>query len=89
MHLAADESGRQPELYVVGEQPIIFLKTSRSTVEWGLDRFPGTQQLFRERFGALDVTIAEFRGNGPGFRVNVYDLAALAPDIMNRLAPPA
>lgn len=86
VHLAADTSGRQPELYVVGGAPIKFLKTSASTAAWGLDRYPATARLFIERFGPLEMSIADFRA-GPGFRVHVYDLAALVPDVMNRLAP--
>lgn len=38
VNLAADTSGRGPELYVVGDEPLRFLRTSRTTARWALDR---------------------------------------------------
>jgi len=60
VHLAADESGRRSELSVVGHAPIDFLRRSRSNAAWALDRFPSTRRLFIERFGPLEIRIADF-----------------------------
>jgi hypothetical protein len=43
VHLAAEESDRAAELYVLGERPIRFLQTSTSKASWGLDRSLSTQ----------------------------------------------
>jgi hypothetical protein len=34
VHLAADSSGRRPELYVLGQQPRRFLSETRSSAAW-------------------------------------------------------
>ena len=75
MHLAADESGRRPELYVLGERPARFLAETKSTIAWGLDGFPATETLFKTRFAGLPLTtpIAEFR-SGVASHVVVTDL---------------
>jgi len=74
--LAAETSGRQPELFVVGPEPIRFLRTSRSSAAWALDRAPAARQLFGERFGSLEVSIADFVA-GTGARVRITDLMPL------------
>jgi hypothetical protein len=79
VHLAADTSGRQPELFVVGDAPGRFLRSSRSTASWALDRSPGTRQLFAERFGSLEIRIADFTA-GAGARVRITDLTTLLPE---------
>ena len=78
VHLAAEESDRTAELYVLGERPIHFLQTSRSKASWGLDRSPPTQRLFEEKFGSLDMAIADFT-SGPGAHVKVIDLEGQLP----------
>lgn len=80
VHLAAEESDRVAELYVLGEQPIRFLQTSRSKASWGLDRFPRTQRLFEDKFGSLDMAIADFTGEH-GAHVKVVDLEERMPRI--------
>lgn len=80
VHLAAEESGRTAQLFVIGERPIRFLKTTKSSAGWGLDRSPSTQRLFEERFGSLDMTIAEFT-RGPGAHVEVIDLEDRLPQL--------
>lgn len=61
VNLAADTFGRRPELYVVGGEPIRFLRTSRTTARWALDRgAASTRRLFAERLGDLGTTIEEF-----------------------------
>jgi hypothetical protein len=73
VHLAADSSGRQVELYVLDDRPRRFLETSGSTVDWALAPFPKAKDLFRDRFGDLDITIADFRAGGAA-HVNVMDI---------------
>lgn len=82
VHLAADTSGRQPELFVVGDAPAKFLRSSRSTASWALDRAPSISTLFVERFGALEMSVADFTA-GPGARVRIIDLATLLPELDN------
>jgi hypothetical protein len=80
VHLAADDSDKTAQLYVLGDRPIKFLQTSRSTAAWGLDRFPTTQTVFTNRFGPLDMKIREFT-EGPAGHVQIIDLATLLPDV--------
>jgi hypothetical protein len=82
VHLAADTSGRQPELFVAGAAPGRFLQSSRSTASWALDRSPGTRELFTERFGSLSMTIAEFT-KGPAVHVRITDLSSMLPEVAN------
>lgn len=78
--LAADESGRQPELYVLGDRPSRFLRETRSTAKWALDRFPASRALFERRFGELDTPIPQFV-SGPAQRVKIVDLEQRLPHI--------
>lgn len=78
--LAAEESSRSAELYVVGERPIRFLRTSRSSASWGLDRAPATRERFEQTFGSLDQSISSFV-NGRGRHVTLTNLEALLPDV--------
>jgi len=80
VHLAADTSGRQPELFIVGDAPAKFLRSSRSTASWALDRSPTTRKLFTERYGSLQMRIADFTA-GPGARVRITDLTTLLPEV--------
>lgn len=80
VHLAADASGRQPALYVVGDRPLKFLRTTTSSAAWGLDRSPTTRTLFTDRFGDLDVSISEFVTEWQP-HVDVVDIQQLAPDL--------
>ena len=59
--LAMDESGRRPELYLLGGKPAQFLRMSRSTPAWPLNRSPETlRQKFAARYGSLDISISNF-----------------------------
>jgi hypothetical protein len=80
VHLAADTSGRQPELFIVGNAPTRFLRSSRSTASWALDRSPATRELFIERYGSLEMRIADFTA-GPAARVRITDLTTLLPEV--------
>lgn len=81
VNLAADTSGRRAELYVAGSQPLRFLRGSRSTVGWALNRGAvSARQLFLERFGNLETTVREFT-IGPARHVQIIDLAQLLPEV--------
>lgn len=80
VHLAADTSGRSPELYVLGERPLRFLRTTRSAASWGLDRSPATRELFAEHFGSLNVSIGDFT-SGPGSHVMLINLEDRLPHL--------
>lgn len=86
VQLAADASGRQPELFVVGVEPLTFLRTSRSSAGWALDRSPAVRRLFAERFGALETTVADFTA-GPGARVRLTDMTTLLPELARTVDP--
>lgn len=66
VHLAADASGRTAQLFVVGEAPIRFLRSSRSKAAWGLDRSPATASLFEKRFHPLHSATMKDRSRLPG-----------------------
>jgi 8-oxoguanine DNA glycosylase-like protein len=85
VHLAADTTGRTRELYVVGTRPIHFLRSSLSPAAWALDRSPVTQRLFVERFGGLDMKIADFTA-GPGAAVRLINIEDVIPEIAAAVA---
>lgn len=80
VELAADDSGRAAELYVLGQRPIHFLASTKAPATWGLDRFPATQTTFQQHFGSLDVPIGAFVAS-IGCRVRVIDLEKRLPDL--------
>lgn len=63
VELAAEPSNRERHLCVLGGQPIHFLRTSKSTAAWALDRFPTVQSRFVETFGPLETPIHVFTKN--------------------------
>lgn len=80
VHLASDDSGRKAELYVLGDRPIRFLRSSISKASWGLDRSPREREVFETRFGSLDRSIAEFTAS-EGSRVALIDLEVRLPEV--------
>jgi hypothetical protein len=80
VHLAADQSGRRAQLFVVGEAPIKFLRESTSPASWGLDRAPSTRAVFQQRFGQLTIRIRDFTA-GLGAHVELVDLLPLLPEL--------
>jgi len=85
VHLAADTSGRRPELYVAGDQPLQFLRRSRTSARWALNRgADSTRDIFRQRFGGLEMTVRDFTA-GPAARVRLIDLADLLPQVRTAL----
>lgn len=80
VHLAAEDSDREKELYVLGPEPGRFLKSSTAAAGWALDRFPATRQRFESAFGSLDISISDFTSGG-GSAVHVIDLEERLPDL--------
>jgi hypothetical protein len=80
VHLAADQSGRRAQLFVVGEAPIKFLRESTSPASWGLDGAPSTRAVFQQRFGQLTIRIRDFTA-GRGAHVELVDLLPLLPEL--------
>jgi hypothetical protein len=80
VHLAAADGDRRAELYIVGQAPIRFLRTSSAAASWGLDKSMPTRALFEQRFGALTTPIGEFTG-GAAAHVHLLDLADLLPEV--------
>jgi len=82
VELAADTSGRQGYLYVLGDRPGRFLRKTASNAGWGLDRAPSTRQLFADRFGALTTPISSFVAKQAD-RVRIVDLEQTLPDLFS------
>lgn len=80
VHLAAADGGRRAELYAIGPAPLRFLRTSKSTASWALDKSQPTRTLFEQRFGQLGMRIAEFT-TGPAAHVRIVDIAELLPEV--------
>jgi len=78
VHLAVEESNRAAELYVLGARPVRFLRATRSSVSWALDRFPATRVLFEQRFGDLVMPIPDFVSEQAA-RVEIIDLEGRLP----------
>jgi hypothetical protein len=76
--LAADESGKKAELYVVGQRPLRFVTETTSKISWALDRTPAARARFQERFDSLDITVPAFV-HGAGAHVEIIDLEQRLP----------
>jgi len=75
--LVLNRGERRAELYVRGRQPIDFLRTSTSTVEWMLGRSsPNLRDAYKRRFGIANLTVSEFT-NGPASKVEFKDLTEI------------
>ena len=61
VHLAMDQSGRRPELWVAGDSPLRFLETSTSPVGNLLSRSSRhLRSRFEERYGTTDMPLCDF-----------------------------
>lgn len=81
VHLSLDESGRRPELWVAGEAPLHFLRTSRSTVEELLSRAPRRlHEAYTSRFGTQEIPLRTFVREQAA-HVQLRDLAKVFPEI--------
>ncbi|MFT7869863.1 MULTISPECIES: hypothetical protein [Amycolatopsis] len=65
------------ELYVLGQLPVEFLRTSNSPVEWMLGRSsPNLRRAYEQHFGSAAMTVSQFTA-GPAADVALIDLAEL------------
>jgi hypothetical protein len=80
VQLAAEPSSRAKHLFVLGPEPIRFLRTSKAVARWGLDRFPGVQEAFTKSFGSLDTAISDFVA-GDGSAVELIDIGDRWPSL--------
>jgi hypothetical protein len=76
--LAANTSGLQAELFVIGPEPSRFLTTSTSTAAWALDRFPRALRTFTTAFGAPSMSVGQFTTTHAA-HVQITDLRDLLP----------
>lgn len=76
--LAADDSERRAELYVLGSRPIRFLRETRSTARWALNKSIRMTELYERRFDSLNTPISAFV-SGPAQAVTIMDLEQRLP----------
>jgi hypothetical protein len=92
VHLAAAApkgDRRRAELFVVGEKPLRFPSTSRSSIDWALNRgASSTRALFEEHFGSLTMKIRDFTA-GVANHVALRDLTDVVPQLRDALIAPA
>jgi hypothetical protein len=84
VELAAEQSSRSKHLFVLGPEPIRFLRTTKSPASWGLDRFPSVRKRFSTLFGSLDAPISDFVA-GPGAAVELVDVNQRWPSLYGKL----
>ena len=80
VQLAAEPSSRSKHLFVLGPEPIRFLRTTKAAARWGLDRFPAVREAFVKSFGSLDTTISDFVA-GEGSAVELTDVGDRWPSL--------
>lgn len=85
VHLALDESGRRPELWVAGEQPLRFLRTSATPVADLLSRSSKhLRARYQTHYGSEPMPLHTFTATHAG-RVRLFDLADVLPAIASAL----
>ncbi|MEU4674840.1 hypothetical protein AB0F91_44610 [Amycolatopsis sp. NPDC023774] len=81
VHLALDDSGRRPELWVVGTEPLRFLRTSTSSVDGLLSRASRHQRArYEARYGSGDLPLRTFVAEHAA-HVRLRNLADVLPTI--------
>jgi hypothetical protein len=86
VHLALADTARRAQLFVVGNVPIRFLRTSTMTVQWALGRAsPTLRAAFDKRFGDDPIEIRDFTANHAS-SVELIDLTGLLPALSSLLA---
>lgn len=81
VHLALDETDRQKQLFVVGQEPIRFLTKSTSSADWALNRAsPVLRDRFRTRFGDLGILVCEFTKDCAA-NIDLPDITTLLPSL--------
>jgi hypothetical protein len=86
VRLAADTSGRTPELYVRGNIPIAWLRRTRSPVRQQLRRFRPELAAFEQAFGDAGIPVSEFVA-GAGAHVALIDIEQLLPELFAASPP--
>lgn len=85
VHLALDESGRRPELWVAGTEPLRFLRTSTSTVADLLSRSSRQQRArYEARYGAQELPLRTFVAEHAS-HVQLRNIAEVLPAIAEAL----
>jgi len=85
VHLSLDESSRRPELWVAGEQPLRFLRTSTASVADLLSRSSKhLRARYQARYGSEPIPLHTFTATHAG-RVRLFDLADVLPAIASAL----
>lgn len=85
VRLAADTSGRKAELYVRGDRPLTWLRSTNSSVRQQLRRrYRNELAAFEATFGDSDVAVAAFVA-GAGAHVALIDFEQLAPGLFGGL----
>lgn len=81
VHLALDESGRRPELWVAGTGPLHFMETSTSPVGNLLSRSSRhLRARYEARYGSADIPLCDFVA-GHAARVRRHNLADALPAV--------
>ncbi|HUR01950.1 MAG TPA: hypothetical protein VM347_05380, partial [Nonomuraea sp.] len=80
VHLAMDESGRRPELWLAGTEPIRFLRTSSSPLGSLLSRSSRRQRTRYEALYSNDLPLATFVAQHAA-HVHLRDLAEVLPAV--------
>lgn len=81
VHLSLDDSGRRPELWVAGDEPIRFLQSSSSAVGDLLSRAPRRlRDRFTARYGIEPIPLRVFVEEHAG-RVELHNIADVLPDV--------
>lgn len=77
--LAIDDSDRVAEFYVVGARPLKFLRESKSTERWALDRNTAVAQQLAEKLGTLEIPIRDYTAKRAA-HVLLVDLTTAVPE---------
>jgi hypothetical protein len=81
VHLALDESGRRPELWVAGAEPLRFLRTSTSTVSDLLSRSSRhLRAQYEARYGTSGIPLRTFTAD-QGSHVHLRNIAEALPAV--------
>ena len=82
VRLAGDVSGRRAELYVRGERPISWLKTTRSSVAQQLRRYQRELAGFEKSFDDPGIAVSTFVA-GAGSHVSLIDIEQRLPELFS------
>ena len=80
--LAADNSGRRAELYLLGARPISWLRTTTSSVRAKLKGYPAELSAFENTFDDPDIPISAFVATAAA-HVRLINLEQLLPHLFS------